>query len=210
MLRIHSALTPAEWRRAGVLAAAVIGLNVLGWGTMVFAVAPRYPKVLGLGVGVLAFMLGLRHAFDADHIAAIDNTVRKLTQDGKAPYATGLFFSLGHSTIVVLASIAIAVTAAAATLTDVPDDLRVSITNAPGDEAYPISSFTWILVYKKPDDAAATTEALKFFAWSYAKGDDMAAALDYVPMPDAVVKSVEEMWGKDIVDGNGKPLYSGM
>ena len=73
-----------------------------------------------------------------------------------------------------------------------------------------MTSATWILVYKKPDDAAATGEALKFFAWSYAKGDDMAGALDYVPMPDAVVKSVEEMWGKDIVDQDGKPLYTGM
>ena len=58
-------------------------------------------------------MFGLRHAFDADHIAAIDNVVRKLTQEGKTPYAVGFFFSLGHSTIVVLASIAIAATAAA-------------------------------------------------------------------------------------------------
>ena len=58
-------------------------------------------------------MFGLRHAFDADHIAAIDNVVRKLMQHGKAPYAVGFFFSLGHSTIVVLASIAIATTATA-------------------------------------------------------------------------------------------------
>ncbi|TIV71933.1 MAG: phosphate ABC transporter substrate-binding protein PstS [Mesorhizobium sp.] len=86
----------------------------------------------------------------------------------------------------------------------------VILANQAGAETWPMTSATWILVYKKPDDAAATTEALKFFAWSYAKGDDMAAELDYVPMPDAVVKSVEEMWGKDIVDANGKPLYSGM
>ncbi|RWL41713.1 MAG: phosphate ABC transporter substrate-binding protein PstS [Mesorhizobium sp.] len=85
----------------------------------------------------------------------------------------------------------------------------VILANQAGAETWPMTSATWILVYKKPDDAAATTEALKFFAWSYAKGDDMAAELDYVPMPDAVVKSVEEMWGKDIVDANGKPLYSG-
>ncbi|RUU58839.1 phosphate ABC transporter substrate-binding protein PstS [Mesorhizobium sp. M2C.T.Ca.TU.002.02.1.1] len=86
----------------------------------------------------------------------------------------------------------------------------VILANQPGAESWPMTSATWILVYKKPDDAAATTEALKFFAWSYAKGDELAAGLDYVPMPDAVVKSVEEMWGKDIVDASGKPLYSGM
>ena len=86
----------------------------------------------------------------------------------------------------------------------------VILANQPGAESWPMTSATWILVYKKPDDAAATGEALKFFAWSYAKGDDMAAGLDYVPMPDAVVKSVEEMWGKDIVGKDGKPLYTGM
>ena len=85
----------------------------------------------------------------------------------------------------------------------------VILANQAGAQSWPMTSATWILVYKKPDDAAATTEALKFFAWSYAKGDELAAGLDYVPMPDAVVKSVEEMWSKDIVDGNGKSLYSG-
>jgi phosphate ABC transporter phosphate-binding protein len=85
----------------------------------------------------------------------------------------------------------------------------VILANQAGAESWPMTSATWILVYKKPDDAAATGEALKFFAWSYAKGDELAAGLDYVPMPDAVVKSVEEMWSKDIVDGNGKSLYSG-
>ncbi len=58
-------------------------------------------------------MFGLRHAVDADHIAAIDNVTRKLLQDGKRPVGIGFFFSLGHSTIVVLASIAIALTASA-------------------------------------------------------------------------------------------------
>ncbi len=66
-----------------------------------------------LGTAFLAYIFGLRHAFDADHIAAIDNVVRKLMQEGKAPYSAGFFFSLGHSTIVVLASLAIAATAAA-------------------------------------------------------------------------------------------------
>ena len=66
-----------------------------------------------LGTAFLAYIFGLRHAFDADHIAAIDNVVRKLMQEGKAPYSVGFFFSLGHSTIVVLASLAIAATAAA-------------------------------------------------------------------------------------------------
>jgi phosphate transport system substrate-binding protein len=84
----------------------------------------------------------------------------------------------------------------------------VILANQPGAESWPMTAATWILVYKKPDDAAATAEALKFFAWSYAKGDEMADALDYVPMPDNVVKSVEEMWAKDIQGSDGKAIYS--
>jgi high-affinity nickel-transport protein len=76
------------------------------WAWVAFADRPAL-----LGIALLAYVFGLRHAFDADHIAAIDNVVRKLMQEGKAPYAVGFFFSLGHSTIVVLASVAIAATA---------------------------------------------------------------------------------------------------
>jgi high-affinity nickel-transport protein len=78
------------------------------WAWVAFAERPTL-----LGTAFLAYMFGLRHAFDADHIAAIDNVVRKLVQEKKAPFSVGFFFSLGHSSIVVLASIAIAVTAAA-------------------------------------------------------------------------------------------------
>src|ERR1700683_2903685 len=71
----------------------------------------RYPVLLG--TSLLAYSFGLRHAFDADHIAAIDNVTRKLMQESKRPVGVGLFFSLGHSTIVVVMSAAIAVTATA-------------------------------------------------------------------------------------------------
>ncbi len=86
----------------------------------------------------------------------------------------------------------------------------VILANQPGAETWPMTAATWILVYKQPEDATATAEALKFFAWSYEKGGEMAAELDYVPMPDSVVKSVEAMWTKDIVGSDGKPLYTGM
>ena len=59
--------------------------------------------VFGLGVGITAYTLGLRHAFDADHIGAIDNTTRKLMSEGQRPLSVGFFFSLGHSTIVLAA-----------------------------------------------------------------------------------------------------------
>src|SRR6267378_1661617 len=80
-------------------------LHVLGWGTMLLLVAPRYPIMLGLGG--LAYTFGLRHAFDADHISAIDNTTRKLLQEGKKPLGVGFFFSLGHSTVVFLIALAL-------------------------------------------------------------------------------------------------------
>lgn len=84
----------------------------------------------------------------------------------------------------------------------------VILANQPGATSWPMTAATWILVYKHPDDAAATTDALKFFAWSYAHGEKMAAELDYVPMPEKVVKSVEAMWQKDVTSKDGKPLFA--
>ena len=85
----------------------VLLLNVVGWGVLVLAVAPHeYPPVgtgvFGVGLGVTAFLLGVRHAFDADHIAVIDNTTRKLVAEGNAR-CVGFWFSLGHSTVVFVA-----------------------------------------------------------------------------------------------------------
>ena len=96
--------------KAGVTYAILIAANVAAWVWAFVAFADR-PALMA--TAFLAYTFGLRHAFDADHIAAIDNVVRKLMQEGKTPYSVGFFFSLGHSTIVVLASVAIAATAAA-------------------------------------------------------------------------------------------------
>lgn len=84
--------------------------NIAAW---VWAGTLFHDKPTLLGTALLAWTFGLRHAVDADHIAAIDNVVRKLMQDGKRPLAVGFFFSLGHSTVVILASAAIAATTAA-------------------------------------------------------------------------------------------------
>jgi phosphate transport system substrate-binding protein len=84
----------------------------------------------------------------------------------------------------------------------------VILANQPGDQSWPMTAATWILLYKKPQDAAATAEALKFFAWSYAKGGKMAEELDYVPMPAKVVTDIQKMWSAEIKDASGKPLYS--
>ena len=71
-----------------------------------------------------------------------------------------------------------------------------------------MTAATWILLYKKPQEPAATAEALKFFAWSYAKGGKSAEELDYVPMPTKVVNDIQKMWSTDIKDSGGKPLFS--
>jgi len=82
----------------------IVALHLVGWITLVFVVDPARlslgSKAFGIGVGLTAYTLGMRHAFDADHIAAIDNTTRKLMSDGQRPLAVGFFFSLGHSTVV--------------------------------------------------------------------------------------------------------------
>jgi len=99
-----AALDRAERRRLAAIAAVVVLLHVVGWGTLVGLVAPQHltagTKAFGIGIGVTAYVLGLRHAFDVDHIAAIDNTTRKLMDEGQRPLSVGFFFSLGHSTIV--------------------------------------------------------------------------------------------------------------
>jgi len=103
--RLRAALTPEEWRRVAVMVAVIVGLHALGFFILIALVAPRhYPLggsgVFTVGIGLTAYTLGLRHAFDADHISAIDNTTRKLMSEGKRPLSVGFFFSLGHSTIV--------------------------------------------------------------------------------------------------------------
>jgi high-affinity nickel-transport protein len=95
--RWTAALTRAEWLRLSGFGGAVLLLHVLGWGLFLYY-SRRNPALAGLGV--LAYTFGLRHAFDADHIAAIDNTTRKLLQEEKRPLGVGFFFSLGHSSIV--------------------------------------------------------------------------------------------------------------
>jgi high-affinity nickel-transport protein len=97
-------MTRAERRRAGLLALAIGALHVGGFGILFFLVAPQHLRLGGaafsVGVGLTAYTLGMRHAFDADHIAAIDNTTRKLMGDGQRPLSVGFWFSLGHSSVV--------------------------------------------------------------------------------------------------------------
>jgi high-affinity nickel-transport protein len=103
--RVRRSLTRGEWLRLGAFYAVIAALHVIGWGVLLFVVVPSRYAGLGVGVGLTAYGFGLRHAFDADHISAIDNTTRKLLADGKRPLGVGFFFSLGHSTIVLALSV---------------------------------------------------------------------------------------------------------
>jgi high-affinity nickel-transport protein len=102
--KLRGALRPDEWLRLTSMFAVILALNVVGWGTLALFVEPGHfsvgGKAFGIGIGVTAYALGSKHAFDVDHIAAIDNVTRKLMNDAQRPLAVGFFFSLGHSTIV--------------------------------------------------------------------------------------------------------------
>src|SRR6201985_2899299 len=107
-------LTVSERRTALGMAAAVIGLHALGFFILLVLVAPHHYRLgpsggFTIGLGLTAYTLGLRHAFDADHISAIDNTTRKLMQEGKRPLSVGFWFSLGHSTIVFALAVLISI-----------------------------------------------------------------------------------------------------
>ena len=101
-----AAMTPQERTRVFAMYGVIAGLHVLGFFILFVFVLPSHYRGLGLGVAVLAYTLGLRHAFDADHISAIDNTTRKVLGERQGtgqprPFGFGFFFSLGHSTVVV-------------------------------------------------------------------------------------------------------------
>jgi high-affinity nickel-transport protein len=102
--------TPREWVNLAGLYGTIAALHALGWG-LYLRYAADHPALVGLGF--VAYMFGLRHAFDADHIAAIDDTVRFLLQKGRRPLGIGFFFSLGHATIVLTLAVVIAFAASA-------------------------------------------------------------------------------------------------
>ncbi|MBV9922617.1 MAG: HoxN/HupN/NixA family nickel/cobalt transporter [Pseudonocardia sp.] len=128
-------LSAPERREVGVVAAALIALTVIAWAVLAVLVAPQHYQlgdatVFGVGLGVTAYLLGMRHAFDADHIAAIDNTTRKLLAErsagAKRPLSVGFWFALGHSTVVLVlvALIALGVRAIAGEISDDSSSLK--------------------------------------------------------------------------------------
>ena len=108
-LPLRQRLSPDEWRRIYAMFGFIAFLHVAGALLMFGATHGRYAlsdgSIFGWGTAALAYTLGMRHAFDADHISAIDNTTRKLMSEGKRPLAVGFFFSLGHSSVVAVLAI---------------------------------------------------------------------------------------------------------
>ncbi len=109
--RLRGGLSRSEWMTVAGMAAVVGGLHILGFFLLFAFVVPHHfdlgtSGIFGIGIGITAYTLGLRHAFDADHIGAIDNTTRKLMTDGQRPLSVGFFFSLGHSSIVFALALA--------------------------------------------------------------------------------------------------------
>ncbi len=114
MRRALENLDAGQRRTLAAMAAVIAALHLVGFGLLFLVVAPhRYSLgasgAFTVGVGLTAYTLGLRHAFDADHIAAIDNTTRKLMHEGKRPLSVGFFFALGHATIVFLLAFGFAI-----------------------------------------------------------------------------------------------------
>lgn len=130
--------TPAKMRGgrrdAAMLACGVVGLHVLGLGLLygvgLSGIRSAAGATVGVGVAMTAYTLGMRHAFDVDHLVAIDNTTRKLVAEGRRPHGAGFFFALGHSTVVCLLTIALAVAVRGAGLS-VPDRLPLIDATAP-------------------------------------------------------------------------------
>src|SRR4029077_5835676 len=111
---IKASLDSGQWRSVFGMAAVIVGLHVVGFILLFAFVAPNAHGLgasgaFTVGVGITAYTLGLRHAFDADHISAIDNTTRKLMNEGEKPLSVGFFFSLGHSTIVFALALLISI-----------------------------------------------------------------------------------------------------
>jgi phosphate transport system substrate-binding protein len=88
------------------------------------------------------------------------------------------------------------------------DHYYVILTNQPGAQTWPIAGATFILMYKQPDNADASAEALKFFNWAYTNGSKAAEDLDYVPLPTAVVAQVQKTWATEIKTAEGKPIFA--
>jgi high-affinity nickel-transport protein len=156
LTRFRRSLSPADWRSLAAMGGFIVLLHVVGFGVLFGLVTPQHftlggdHPVFTVGVGVLAYTFGLRHAFDADHIAAVDNTTRKLMADQaeqgseRKPLSVGFWFSLGHSTIVF--GLAFLLSAGVKALANPVEDDNSALHSTTGVIGASVSGiFLWIL-----------------------------------------------------------------
>jgi high-affinity nickel-transport protein len=156
LTRFRRSLSPADWRSLAAMGGFIVLLHVVGFGVLFGLVTPQHVTLGGdhpvftVGVGVLAYTFGLRHAFDADHIAAVDNTTRKLMADQaeqgseRKPLSVGFWFSLGHSTIVF--GLAFLLSAGVKALANPVEDDNSALHSTTGVIGASVSGiFLWIL-----------------------------------------------------------------
>ncbi len=143
-----------------------------------------------------------------------NNVQRTAGAIGYVEYAYALQNNLPYALMINKAGKAVAPTSesfqAAASHADWAnaEGFYVILTDQPGDDSWPITGASFILMYEQPQDPQASLEALKFFAWSYANGNAMAEELHYVPMPEKVVGLVEQMWKERIKGAGGKAVWT--
>ena len=131
----RAAWSREDWVQVAAYGTVIALMHVVGFGLLIFLIAPRHlsvgTQVFGVGLGITAYVFGLRHAFDADHIAAIDNTTRKLMASGGRPKSVGFWFAMGHSGMVfVLTALMALGTRAAVTLTGDDSKVHVALSTA--------------------------------------------------------------------------------
>ena len=179
------------------------------WTDYLSKVSPEWKSTVGEGTAV-EWPVGIG-AKGNEGVA--NNTANTVGAIGYVEYAYAKQNKMTYANMLNQAGKVVAPTAdtflaaAASAKWSAANDFYVILTNAPGDTSWPIAGSTFILMYANAQDPASSAEALKFFAWGYKNGKQMAADLDYVPMPDSVATLIEGTWKQQIKDTGGKSLF---
>jgi phosphate transport system substrate-binding protein len=179
------------------------------WTDYLSKVSPEWKSKVGYGTSV-EWPIGIRASGNEGVANSVQNTKGAI---GYIEYVYARQSKLATVSMInkdgriVEPSSAAFQTAAGNAKWDSTDGFYVILTDEPGAASWPMTGATFILVHKQPKDPAAVGEALKFFAWAYAKGAKMAEDLDYVPLPKNVVTEIENVWASQIKDASGNPLF---
>ncbi len=180
--------------------------------TYLSAVSPDWKSNVGAAAAV-EWPVGIGAKGNEGVAANVSQTVGSV---GYVEYAYAMQNKMTYADMVNKAGKRVSPTAPAFAAAAVSADWKgtpgygVVLANEPGDQTWPMTAATFILMYKKADNAEASGAALKFFGWAYDKGAKMAEDLVYIAMPEAVTKDVKALWASSIVGPDGKPIYTGM